>query len=193
MVDIRELDFICKVTRVYRKNIDLLIKLSDDHRVKSLDMLLNPQLVAESDFSEASFSVFDSHRVSFSLYALAIVHCYSLVENNRKKICLRLPGLSPEQAKDLSYIKKLNKILKLYKIDPKKISNYAVMEDFRLLNNAIKHDRYNLSTKVTTDQGITYDAMAIKKLYVENAQYLEEYLVDLYKKVTDITQGLSNK
>lgn len=109
-MDVKELAFAIRVTRIYRKNIDLLIELSDEHLSKSLVTLSAEIPVVDDAFSEASFYISDSPRISFSLYALAVIHCYSLLENNRADILLRLPGLSKEQKKGLHKIKVVEEV-----------------------------------------------------------------------------------
>lgn len=183
-MEIKELNFYCKVTRIYRKNIDLLIKLSDEHMAKSLQTYFDEKPVVDKAFSETSIYISDSPRIAFSLYALAIIHCYSLVENNRKDILQRIPNLSPKI--DFHSIKSVNIILNSKGLSHNQVCCYEIAEEFRLVNNKIKHDRYNLSTEVTLKNGKTYDTFSLKDLYLDKAKYLEDYLTDLYQKVCGI-------
>lgn len=181
-MDIKELSFYLNVTRIYRKNIDLLIKISDEHRKKTLETFLDASVIDSNTFTEASFYIADSHRIAFSLYALAIVHCYTLVENNRKKILLKIPNLTGKQKNGLSKIGNIDLIIKSKNLDHEKIKSYDIMNEFRLLNNEVKHDRYNLSTEVTVNKKV-YNGIALKNLYLEKVQHLEAYLKDLYNNI----------
>ncbi|OQB44618.1 MAG: hypothetical protein BWY02_02785 [bacterium ADurb.Bin157] len=188
-MEINELNFFCKVTHVYRKNIDLLIKLSDEHMERSLQVFFAEEPVFDKALFEASSYISDSPRIAFSLYALAIVHCYSLVENNRKDILMRLPGLSAKQKKGLYKIKIIDDVLSSFCLAHNQVNCYDVAEEFRLVNNEIKHDRYNLSTKISLKNGIAYDANALRELYLAKSQCLEEYLSDLYRQVSAVNTG----
>lgn len=188
-MEVKELNFYCKVTRIYRKNIDLLIKLSDEHMERSLQAFFAEKPVFDKALSEASSYISDSPRIAFSLYALAIVHCYSLVENNRKDILLRLPGLSAKQKKGIYKIEMIDEVLSSLCLAHNQVSCYDVEEEFRLVNNKIKHDRYNLSTKITLKNDTAYDANALKELYLAKSQCLEEYLSDLYRQVSAVSSS----
>lgn len=190
-MEIKEVYFCRNVTRIYRKNIDLLIELSDEHMAKSVAAFFGEKPVSDKAFSEASIYISDSPRIAFSLYALAIVHCYSLVENNRKDILLRLPGLSAKQKKGIHKIEMIDEVLSSLCLAHNQVSCYDVAEEFRLVNNKIKHDRYNLSTEITLKDGKkgakTYNTNALRELYLEKSKCLEDYLTDLYKIVSAIS------
>ena len=182
-MELGKLNFKLKVTRVNRKSLDKLIELADLENADSYRKLDSSIDGKEEDFDTVAFhSIVDARQLAFSLYALAIVHCYSIVENNRKLICQKIPGITDNQIKGLFDITKVTKCLKNIDIDHENIRCYKTMDEFHLVNNAIKHDRYNLSTHITTKNKVEYNSNALKSLY-SKARDLETYLDDLYKRI----------
>jgi len=183
MVELGKLNFKLKVTRVNRKSMDKLIKLADSEYADSCQKLDLSMDGKEENFDVDAFhSIAYAPKLAFSLYALAIVHCYSIVENNRKLICQKIHGITNNQIKYIDKIENVTKYLKNINIDHENIRCYKTMDEFRLVNNAIKHDRYNLSTHVTTKNKVEYNSNTLKSLYSKTTD-LETYLDDLYKRI----------
>lgn len=184
IVEIEKLNFALKVTKVGCKSIDRIIKLADSDIENNYLKLASSMVGKEEDFNtEAFLAVADAQKFAFSLYALAIVHCYSILENNRKLICQHISGITNKQKYGLHKIEIVDECLKSISVKHEKIKCYKTMDEFRLVNNAIKHDRYNLSTCVTTKNHKKYDSKALKSLYSNRARHLETYLADLYQRI----------
>ena len=189
MGSIDEIDFKAKVTRIERKSINRLMAFADSELERNCEKLDSDETDEKGMIDAEAFKYvyIDGPKIVFSLYALAIVHCYSILENNRKLICLRIPDFrSNKEKKQGLYINNaVTNFLSLHDIDHKEISCYEIMDEFRLVNNAIKHDRYNLSTSVTAKNQKNYGLKQLKGLYSNRAKHLETYLSDLYEKVSN--------
>ncbi len=185
MASIHEVNFRLKVTRVNRDSIDRLVELADADRNRGHRRLMESFDGDPEDFDVDTFhSVFlHAPKIAFSLYALAIVHCYSIVENNRKLICSRVEGLTDRQMRNLHDIRVVTQSLKIGGISHENIRCYKTMTEFRRVNNAVKHDRYNLSTSIIVDTGRKYYSTQLGSLYKNRARHLESYLSDLYRRV----------
>lgn len=185
MASLEEINFNLKVTKVHRKSIDRLVELADSDRKMNHQRLVKSMEGRDEDFDvEAFHSVFiDAPSISFSLYALAIIHCYSILENNRKLICLRIPGLTEGQKNNLHDVRVVEQCLTKAGFSHQNVRCYKTMNEFRLVNNAIKHDRYSLSKSITTENGKVYKAVKLRSLYSNRAKHLETYLSDLYRRV----------
>lgn len=184
MATLGKINFYLKVTKVHRKSVDKLIELADLERANNYRKLAQSMDENEEDFDVDAFhSIVEAPQIAFSLYALAIVHCYSIVENNRKLICLEIPGITDGQRKNLHDIRVVTQCLERLNIQHENIRCYKTMNEFRLVNNAVKHSRYSLSTFVTTESQKKYDSKALKSLYSNRAKHLETYLNDLYRRV----------
>lgn len=184
-MELEKFNFKLKVTRVNRKSMDKLIKLADSENADNCQKLDSSMDGKEKDFDVDA--IVYAPELAFSLYALAIVHCYSIVENTRKLICKKIPGITNNQLKCLDKIEKVTKCLENINIDHENIRCYKTMDEFRLVNNAIKHDRYNLSTHVTTKNKVVYNSIELKSLYSKTTD-LETYLDDLYKRIVTKTE-----
>lgn len=122
--------------------------------------------------------------VLFSVYALGIIHCYSILENNRAEIMKRIPGLSETQIKDLYKIDKVRKTLtSKLEIEHGSLSNAATAQEFLDVNNALKHSRFAFSNSVTPKNRTKYGADKLGELY-EKRTLLNEYLVDLDSRIS---------
>lgn len=141
-----------------------------------------------------SQSLLKAHRAIhalFSIYALGIVHCYSLLENNRKEIISKQlqKKVNVRNKSDAEYlIGKLSDWIsvrtilnKVFKIDHERVASYLLADEFRQVNNAIKHKRFSYSQNINVDKYGIYDIARLKKLY-EKHTALREYLVGLNSK-----------
>lgn len=183
MTSMNKLNFALKVTRVHRKSIDKFVALADLYLEDNYG-LLDASIDADDALDTDAFhAVANFQELEFSLYALAIIHCYSILENNRKLICQKIPGLTSKLLDNLHDIKYITKSLKAINIKHEDIRCYETMEEFRRVNNAIKHNRFGLSRSVTTRKKETYKAAQLKSLYLDKAKHLEAYLSDLYERV----------
>jgi len=189
MATLREAVFTQKVTTIHRDSIDRLISLADSDK-----NLHHQKLVASLDEDDGQIDTDEFHalyyhwpKMAFSLYALSIIHCYSILENNRKLICQRLPGLTNGQLQNLHDTRVVKQCLQANNINHERIRCYKTMNEFRIVNNAIKHDRYSLSTSITADNRKTYEAKQLRSLYLNRAIHLETYLADLFKRVNSLT------
>lgn len=178
MAKLSEHNFRFKVTRINRRNIDKLVKLTDSYRED-----ISETMRTFEDLDTTTFhSLVEFPALEFSLYALAIIHCYSILETNRKLICEGIRGISNSQKKNLYQIKIVESVLKSINIAHTKLKCQKTMNEFREVNNAIKHNRFGLDTAITTESQKKYEARQLKGLYLNKAKYLESYLFDLYER-----------
>ncbi len=56
------------------------------------------------------------------------------------------------------------------------------MDEFRLVNNSIKHDKNN-SPKLINVKNKVYETKDLKQLYINKIDNLDEYLFDLYSQL----------
>lgn len=187
MGSIDEMDFRLKVTRIKRKSIDRLVDLADSELEIYRQRLDSSVTGKDADIDPEAFQYvyIDSPKIAFSLYALAIVHCYSIAENNRKLICSRITGLNRNQRRNLHKINVVSDCLRHVGINHENVRCYKTMEEFRMVNNAIKHDRYSLSTSITAKNQKNYGLKQLRGLYSNRAKHLETYLSDLDKRVSN--------
>ena len=182
MVKLSEHNFRFKVTRINRRSIDKLVKLTDSYR-EDISETMRTFIQADEDLDTATFhSLVEFPALEFSLYALAIIHCYSILENNRKLICEGIRGISNSQKENLHKIEFVEEVLKSINIAHTKLKCQKTMNEFREVNNAIKHNRFGLDTAITTKSQKKYEARQLKGLYLNKAKYLESYLSDLFER-----------
>ncbi len=188
MVSLSGFNFKLKVTQVQRKQIDKLVGLAGSYR-ESNYRLLDASIDSDDTLdTDALLAIATFKELEFSLYALAIIHCYSILENNRALICKTIPGLKAGERKGLYKVECVTDVLKGINIKHVEIECYETMEEFRRVNNAIKHGRFGLSQSVTTRaekryKEKIYEAMQLKSLYLDKAKHLDAYLSDLYERV----------
>lgn len=182
MASLSKLNFALKVTRIQRKSIDKLVVLADSYHETSYERL-GASIDTNGDLDiDAFHAVANFQELEFSLYALAIIHCYSILENNRKLILREIPGLSKKQLDNLYKIDTVTDVLTSRKICHEKLRCYKTMEEFRKVNNAIKHSRFGLSRSVACEKK-TYGEKQLKSLYLNKVKHLESYLSDLYERI----------
>jgi hypothetical protein len=122
--------------------------------------------------------------VLFSVYALGIIHCYSILENNRAEIMTRIPDLSKRQIAGLFTITKVENTLRnTLNIEHDTLLNAATAQEFLDVNNKLKHSRFAFSNSVMLDDGTKYGADKLGELY-EKRTLLNEYLVDLDSRIS---------
>lgn len=183
MAKLSEVNFQCGVTEVDVDSIDEIIKLFDSNREANLERAFASLNGEDESFDADAFNSFcRTPGIAFSLYKLAIFHCYSMVEKNRKSICLKIPGLSAKTKKYLYTICSVTACLEEIGVKHKEIEYYETMDEFRSVNNAIKHDGYSFSRVVTTKDK-EYGRNDLRVMYLDRVQYLNIYLSDLYEKV----------
>lgn len=188
MVKLNELCFRLRVTKVRTESLDKLISFIECDLNNNCERLACAIEDEQSDgFGDAINSIATASDLEFSLYALIIIHCYSAVENNRNEILVRFLGADESK---LSYIKYINKLLENREIYPDKITNQDIMNEFRLVNNKIKHNRRNAKKSITLDDGTEYKAEELKSLYSNGVDKLNDYLSDLYTKAAHKSGGL---
>ena len=73
--------------------------------------------------------------------------------------------------------------LKKIGVNHEKVKCFKTMSEFRMVNNAIKHERYGLSTSITTQIQRKYDSKQLGGMYANRAKHLETYLSDIYRRV----------
>jgi len=174
-----------KVTRVRRKAIDRIAAFVEEENEKAyaeFSAVLDGEKV---DGWKPAAALYDAPLFAFSFYALAIVHCYSLVENNRALLCERLPGISRRERRSLHNIQTVTSCLNRARVQHDRTRCYRTMETFREVNNAIKHCRLGLSHEIVTRSGQKYEPKQLRALYAR-AKYLERYLEDLYRRVSNL-------
>lgn len=183
MANIREVNFALKVTRVHRESIDKLVTLADSFRESNVNSFIG-SLEGEGDIDNEALTWLVNHSIlDFSLFALAIIHCYSIVENNRKLMLQKIPNLSSKEISNLHKIETVDFVLTKQHICHERLRCYKTMNEFRSVNNAIKHKRFGLSRVVTTREGKEYGAKQLRSLYLNRAKHLESYLSDMYTRV----------
>lgn len=173
--ELDEITFKLRVTRVERREIDRLIDLANEFSKTTQDRALS--LLEKGELSEAFSGLAESGKTQFCLYCLAIINCYAFLENNRNEIL----------GKELSTKKEFEAFIKNMGIVHNKVRCHKTMDEFRLVNNAIKHTRLSGATKITVKQtGKTYGPKQIIALY-RRARFLDSYLADLFR----IVEGTS--
>lgn len=182
MPTIHEINFSLKVTRVHRNSIDRIAKLIEQEVQSAKDTLNksleNSQLVDTTSWQELIYAP----EMLFNFYAIAVVHCYSLVDNNRKLICSQIPGITDKQKDNLHDIRIVTQCLSKIQVRHSSVRCYRTMDEFRLVNNSVKHHRMGLDNQIIC-QNRSYSAKQLRALY-RKANYLERYLADLYEIVS---------
>lgn len=183
MANLNEVQFRLKGTRINRQSIDKLVHLAESFR-EGIQESMSASIQADEGLDVATFhSLVELPALEFSLYALAIIHCYSILENNRALICEGIPGTSEKQKKALHNICVVTKFFGSIGIEHENVKCYETMDEFRRINNALKHNRFGLDTSVKTKYPEKeYEAKALKSLYLNKANDLETYLSDLYER-----------
>lgn len=120
------------------------------------------------------------HRASFAIHRMAVVNCYSLFDNNFRKILKQLPNVTDTTLEKMWDEKGGNKIYKDHLILPP--PQIDVMQEFRLVCNAIKHNLFSYDNAVTTKKGKKYDTDGLSELY-DKRNLLHGYLTDLHRQV----------
>lgn len=185
MKNMKDAFFWHNASRVNRRSVDKLIELARSDREINHVKLNSSLNTREEEFNVDAFqSVYiEGPKVAFSLFSLAIVHCYSIVDNNRKQLCLRLPKLTEGQIRNLHDIRVASQCLKKVGITHKNIKCYKSMNEFRLVNNAIKHNRLNFTKTIVTENGKAYGSKQLNSLYSNKAVHLDTYLSELSRRV----------
>jgi hypothetical protein len=181
-VTLKEVNFALRVTRLHRRSLDRVADL-----IEREDARVREQVVRSLDglgaFDvDAIHELLDAPLMMFSFYALSIVHCYSLVENNRRLVCERIPGITPGQQQSLHDLRVVKQCLERTRVSHERLRCFKTMDEFRVVNNAVKHQRVGLATSVVAENGRTYSAKQLRALY-KKAAHLETYLSDLYRRV----------
>lgn len=201
MIKISKLRYLAYIS-IDTRQIDKLLKQIDADYSLEIEM-------REIDFDTDSYweisqklkrqaqptSLLEVMNLSFSMYALAIVHCYSIFECNRAWILNNLPesnrkieknekGKTVIKTANTSLNEDVEKVLLKNNIE---LSSDEVADEFRLVNNAIKHARFNYSHTVTIrdKEQTEYDFEKLRNLYLSH-KTLNDYLADLYKNVKKI-------
>jgi hypothetical protein len=183
MVSLEEVDFALGVVRVNRRAIDRMASVLDEELQRNRKALVK-WLEGRREFPEREvWELVADPLLQFSFYCLAIVHCYSGLENNRRRICERKTGASSRGSGTLHKIKDVTKLLESFGVRHERMRCYKTVEEFRVVNNAIKHERQGSSTEIKTKSGRIYRVAQLKDLYHRRARHLDTYLADLYRKV----------
>lgn len=163
------------VTIIDTKQIDKLIALSEDFTSGVVEEAQKADNSGDEEFNygPAINAIIETPQTAFLLYCLAIIHCYSILENNRCEII----------GKKIHKIKELNKHLRNLGITHQDVRCYKTMEEFRMVNNAIKHNRLGSSKEIVTIDKKKYSLLQLKNLYKNSLPDLNYYLADLYEKV----------
>lgn len=174
-------------TSSIQKFIDLANKDFEDSANQFNNELNNHQIYDSQSLLNAPRAI----HALFSIYALGIVHCYTLLENNRKEIISKQlqKKVNDKNKRDVEYLigklsdsKSIGIILnKVFEITHTSIVSYSLADEFRQVNNAIKHKRFSYSQNINVDKYGIYDIARLKKLY-EKHNALREYLVGLNSK-----------
>jgi hypothetical protein len=167
------LTFKLRVTTIDRKQTDKLIHLANEFNNNTYNRLEETSNTDDFSNFERAYRDFyiDAPQTAFCLYCLAIIHCYAMLEKNRNEI---LKG--EFDTKD-----KLEKFFKKNGSSYEQIKCYETVEEFRLVNNAIKHAPLSSSKTLKTRDNKVYGLEQLKLLYAQEYKKLEIYLADLYK------------
>lgn len=177
--NLHEISFKRRVTTIDRKQTDKLIKLAEEFTSKLIDQA--DQANEKNNGSEFNYApvleaIIEAPKTAFCLYCLAIIHCYSVLESNRNEII----GMKFHE------IEKLDIHLKKIGVKHCDVDFYTAMDEFRKVNNAIKHSRIGSSTKITTKDGKEYSLQQLRNLYTDTSESLEKYLAALHEKINII-------
>jgi hypothetical protein len=159
-----------RVTRIERQQIDRLINLADEFSdTKNASSLT---LLEDGDVTRALSGLVEVAKTKFCLYCLAIINCYAVLENNRNEIV----------GKVFNDVRRLEIHLTREGICHQNVRCYKTMDEFRLVNNAIKHSRLSGATTVVAQNGNTYGTRELKALYKKSI-HLDSYLADLFRRI----------
>jgi hypothetical protein len=168
------ISFGMRVTRIERQEIDRLINLADEFsRTTKTSALASFE---NGEFTRPLSGLIEAAKTNFCLYCLAIINCYALLENNRNEIL----------GSNISKKGKLDSFLEKKGILHHKVRCYKTMDEFRQVNNAIKHSRLSGATSVVATNGKTYGTKQMKALYKKSI-HLDSYLADLFKRIERIS------
>ena len=183
MINLEELNFAYLATKVDTSGLDKLIDLADAEMKSIWPRVVLAMDKGDKSLADAYWAYLKTPNILFPLLSLAIVHCYSIVENNRKLVCLKIPGITDKQKEKLHDIQVVTKCLGRVGIDHEKIRCYKTMDEFRRVNNAVKHARYGSAYMFTTKSQKKYGEKELRSLYSNRARHLKTYLSDLYQRV----------
>jgi len=183
MIDLEELNFAYLVTKVDTSGLDKLIDLADSEMKSGWPKVVLAMDKGDKNLADAYRAYLNTPSILFPLLSLAIVHCYSIVENNRKLVCQKIPGSTDNQKKNLHDVRVVTQCLGRVGIAHKKIRCYKTMDEFREVNNAVKHARYGSAYMFTTESQKKYGEKELRSLYSNRARHLKTYLSDLYQRV----------
>jgi len=194
-MNLEKISFEFNHLRIDTSKIDKFIDLAntefDVTRQQYVDALQNQ----ESDHRSLNEAC-KAGNILFSIYALGILHCYSLLENNRKAIIARKLNLLENKSKKYYRKDEVEKVLKdTFQIEHKTIKNSDHAEEFRNVNNALKHSRFAYSQNVIVKGSNsiserTYNDQKLRELY-EKTPLLNEYLSDLYSKIESVQTNVA--
>lgn len=180
LAEATEITFKLRVTRIERQEIDRLIALANDFSKTTHDRALS--LLENGDSTRAISGLAEAAKTQFCLYCLAIINCYAFLENNRNEILRKKFG--ENFGKNLKKGETLDTLLEEKGISHHKVRCYKTMDEFRLVNNAIKHSRLSGATNVTANNKRTYGQKQMIALY-KKAERLDSYLADLFRIVKE--------
>lgn len=182
-----DINYLSIDTSSIQKFIDLANKDFEDPAIQFNNELNNHQICDSQSLLKAHRAI----HALFSIYALGIVHCYTLLENNRKEIISKQlqKKVNDKNESDVKYlIGKLSDSInidiilnKVFEITHTSVVSYSLADEFRQVNNAIKHKRFSYSQNISVNKYGIYDIAKLKKLY-EKHTALREYLVGLNSK-----------
>jgi len=178
MPTFEEINFSLKVTRINRRSFDKLIGFLDLYK-NNLYEKPKTEGISFEDFNEIYFEV---PAIEFSLYSLVIVNFYTILEKNRSLILSKIPNISTIDKKNIHKIDVVTEVLEKNSIVHEDIKSYLDMDEFRLVNNSIKHDKNN-SPKLINVKNKVYETKDLKQLYINKIDNLDEYLFDLYSQL----------
>ncbi|WP_157272423.1 hypothetical protein [Azonexus hydrophilus] len=158
-----------RVTRIDRQGTDRLINLANEFASSISTKVL--ESLEKGDCSSSFADIAEAAKTKFCLYCLAIINCYATLENNRNEIV----------GQKFANLKKLDPFLKAKGINHEKVLCHKTMEEFRQVNNAVKHHRLSEATTIITESGKRYGTKQLESLY-KRSRRLDSYLTDLFRK-----------
>lgn len=174
--ELEKLTLKIRVTKIDQLGMDRLINLANEFSSTTQNRVL--ESLKSGNTHHALSNLSEVAKTSFCLYCLAIINCYTYLENNRNEII----GQKINKIEDVdNYLSKKN-------IQHKNIRCYKTMDEFRKVNNAIKHSRINGATTVRTRDGKEYRTHQLKSLY-KRTKHLNSYLIDLFEKIEIIKRS----
>lgn len=168
LLQLDRISFKLRVTCIDRQGTDRLINLANEFSTAMCTRA--PILLEDGDTFSAISGLAEAAKTKFCLYCLAIINCYATLENNRNEIV----------GEKIFKIEKLDSFLKHKGINHQKVRCYKTMNEFRLVNNAIKHSRLSGTTAVLAKNGKNYGPKQMESLY-KKSKHLDSYLSDLFR------------